>query len=453
MPDAPPESLHQERYVVTGVLGEGSQGSTLEAVDKAVGRIVAIKRFRIRGARSWKDVELAEREARVLSSICHPALPTYVEHFEENGCLYLVMDKIEGVKVSELRQRGSALSQTDVMRFLHDAADALAYLHGRAPPVIHRDIKPGNVIRRTDGSFALVDFGAVRDSLRPEGGSTVVGTFGYMAPEQLQGRALPATDVYAVGATALAMLTGREPEDLPHRGLAVDVSASLAGTVDVDLVRALSAMLAPDPDQRASDLRVVLAGLTSRMPPPTARAGPRRAEPVGASSEAGDAAAGAGRRSRRHRARGRNRRWGTPPRRRVGPAFVGPPFLVVAALLGLMVARLATFGLFRLLLPVALTLLSVVLGSRLRRAARACDELGVRGQRSLRRAARLVREQADEAAAGRHAARRRARTSHAAAEPPPRPRVPRVRVVDEEPDEDEHYDEPARDHTRQTDRE
>ena len=453
MPDSPLESLHQGRYVVTGVLGEGTQGSTLEAVDKAVGRIVAIKRFRVRGASSWKDVELAEREARVLSSLSHPALPTYVDHFEEDGCLHLVMEKIEGRKVSELRQRGGALSHADVRRFLKDAADALGYLHGRAPPVIHRDIKPGNVIRRPDGSFALVDFGAVRDSLRPEGGSTVVGTFGYMAPEQLQGRALPATDVYAVGATALAMLTGREPEDLPHTGLAIDVRAALAGTVDVALVNALSAMLAPDPDQRADDLGKVLAGLRPRTSPAQPSTGRSQAKPEAGRPEAAKAWGNrSGHRSRRRQARGGPPPWGTPHRRRGRPAVLSPPVLVVAALLGLTVAQLATFGLFRLLLPVALTVLSIVFGSRLRRAARACDDLGIRGQKSLRRTARVVREQSGKAGAARHSERTRPRRPRANAEPQPKPRARRIRIAEEEPLEAEHYDEPARDRNRHTDR-
>src|SRR5262249_24875756 len=123
-----------------------------------------------------------------------------------------------------------------------------------------RDLKPSNVIRRPDGSFVFIDFGAVRDKMKPEGGSTVVGTFGYMAPEQFQGRAMPASDVYAVGTTALAMLTGREPEDLPHRGLAGDVRAALAGArVSPALAGALASMVEPDPDRRAQSID--LAGL------------------------------------------------------------------------------------------------------------------------------------------------------------------------------------------------
>src|SRR6185295_6373321 len=131
--------------------------------------------------------------------------------------------------LAELRRRQGSLDREALWRLLGDAGEVLDYLHGRVPPVIHRDIKPSNVIRRPDGSFALVDFGSVRDSLKPEGGSTVVGTFGYMAPEQFQGRALPASDVYGVGATLIALVSGLEPEDLPHRGLAVDVEAALRG--------------------------------------------------------------------------------------------------------------------------------------------------------------------------------------------------------------------------------
>src|SRR6185437_13327347 len=158
---------------------------------------------------------------------------------------------------------------------------ALDYLHGRAPPIVHRDIKPSNVIRRPDGSFALIDFGAVRDRMKPEGGSTVVGTFGYMAPEQFQGRAMPASDVYAAGATALTLLTGREPEDLPHKGLALDVPTALAGTrVQPALVRALSTMLVPDPDTRASSIAPLLPSLDAPTyaEPPAERPRSRREE-------------------------------------------------------------------------------------------------------------------------------------------------------------------------------
>jgi hypothetical protein len=272
-----PDALRDGRYVIVGSLGEGTQGHTFDAVDKREGRPVAIKRFDVRTARTWKDAELAERETRVLQSLSHPKLPRYVDHFEEDGALYLVMDKIDGESLAVLQKRGAVLGEDDVVRLLQDASDALDYLHKRAPPVIHRDLKPGNVIRRPDGSFAFVDFGAVRDKLRPEGGSTVIGTFGYMAPEQFQGRALPASDVYAIGATALSILTGRQPEDLPHKGLAIDVRAALEGRASSRLADALVAMLDPDPDRRPSRIAPVIARLGPRPSPGGPRAAPSRA--------------------------------------------------------------------------------------------------------------------------------------------------------------------------------
>jgi hypothetical protein len=270
------ETLRDGRFVILGRLGRGSQGETFDAIDKREGRAVAIKRFDVGGAQSWKDVELAEREARVLQSLSHPKLPGYIDHFESDGALYLVMEKIDGESLAGLHARGVVLSEQDVVRLLTDASEVLDYLHRRVPPVIHRDLKPGNVIRRPDGSFAFVDFGAVRDKLRIRGGSTIVGTFGYMAPEQFQGRALPASDVYAIGATAVAMLTGREPEDLPHRGLAMDVHSALQGLARPPLVDVLERMLAPDPETRADRIAPLLLWLApgrGRSRPETARRG------------------------------------------------------------------------------------------------------------------------------------------------------------------------------------
>jgi tRNA A-37 threonylcarbamoyl transferase component Bud32 len=389
--DAPPaRTLRSGRYAIVGELGAGSQAETLDAVDKKDGRAVAIKRFQVRGAKSWKDVELAEREARVLSTLCHPNLPVYIEHFEEDGALYLVMEKIEGETLAALRRRRALLSADDVARFLADAELVLGYLHSRAPPIIHRDIKPGNVIRRADGSFAFVDFGSVRDQLKPEGGSTVVGTFGYMAPEQFQGRALPGSDVYAVAATALALVTGREPEDLPHRGLAIDVRAALGPGAEPWLVRALGAMLDPDPDKRPSRV-------SSRRP------GATEAAPRGGGSDA------AGRRKQRQQTKDETRRMRRELRqqihdetrrvrreardfRRARPEHwqrpsrgFGPlaPLLMSVIVLGLVIARMATWALFRAFLPTLLVLLSVFFGRGLRRAAWRCRDIGVEADRGL----------------------------------------------------------------------
>ncbi len=251
--------LGNGRYVVRGILGEGAQGTTFDAFDEQENRAVAIKRFDVRGAQSWKDVELAEREARVLATIDHPLVPRYFEHFEESGSLYLVMEKIEGQTLDALRRRSGPLPEDEVRRFLTCADRALSYLHGRSSPIVHRDVKPRNVVRRDEGSYVFVDFGTVSEVLVRRGASTFVGTIGYMAPEQLQGRAMPATDVYAVGATAIAALTGADPETLPHRGLTIDVRRALAGRASDALIVALERMVEPDPDRRATSVAGALA--------------------------------------------------------------------------------------------------------------------------------------------------------------------------------------------------
>jgi serine/threonine protein kinase len=381
-------TLKGGRYRIDGVIGSGAQGETLDAADTTTGGRVAVKRFSVRGAASWKDVELAEREARVLSAVRHPKLPRYIDHFEENGALYLVMDRVEGESLAVIRKRAGTLARTELVRLLAELGEVLDYLHGRVPPLIHRDIKPGNVIRRPDGSYALVDFGSVRDSLKPEGGSTVVGTFGYMGPEQFQGRALPQSDVYGLGATALTLLTGREPEELPHRGLAIDVAKALPH--DPAFARVLEKMLDPDPDRRATRVTPLLGELFS-APPPNTSGGPFQP------------------------GRGTDR-----PSPFTKP-FVASSLVVLVLLIGLSIARVSTSLLFRLFLPVLLTLLSIFFGGGLRRAAKRMQRVGEHGDEGLRHAIDVVRGRADRRSGGWK---------------PPR----RVRVEDEEDYERDTWD-------------
>lgn len=425
-----PTTLRDGRFTILRVLGEGSQASTFEATDKASPKRVTVKRFRVRGARSWKEVELAEREARVLASLSHPGIPRYIDHFEEGGELFLVTEMIAGESLADLRKAGRALDEADVIRFLRDASSALAYLHGRTPPIIHRDIKPSNVILRPDGGFALIDFGSVRDRLRPEGGSTVVGTFGFMAPEQFQGRALAGSDVYAVGATAITVLTGRQPEELPHRGLAIDVEAALRGArVSRAMIKALSAMLEPDPDKRPARLAPLLAGFerassdakpSSEPPRPTKRE--RKAE----------------RELEREQRREQRREAHLHRLSRI------PGLIIFLMILGLTIAEVAVALTLRVMLPLLFSIVSLAFGKSWRTAAANMSRAGVVAGEAIRRArsaletsdheeqigVRVVEvdgvpsdaaREADRAAAEAHRAEEEARTE-AEAEPHPRAR-------------------------------
>jgi serine/threonine protein kinase len=132
--------------------------------------------------------------------------------------------------------------------------------------VVHRDLKPSNIGRAPDGTIALVDFGGVLDAARERGGSTIVGTFGYMAPEQLHGQATPATDIYALGATIVALAGGIEPEEVPRKGLRMDLDRHLP-SIDPGLRAVLIAMTDPDPERRPQRARDVVALLAKTRAP------------------------------------------------------------------------------------------------------------------------------------------------------------------------------------------
>jgi serine/threonine protein kinase len=414
--DVEGKTLRDGRYVLQRRLGEGSQGETWEALDNGilrepreddrrsspsliakwddyVGRAktgeardkrdrVAIKAFRVGRAKEWKDVELAEREAKTLAKLNHPHLPKYIEHFEEDGALYLVMEKIEGKSVAKLREEDAALGHADVVRMLEDIGEALRYLHARSPFIVHRDIKPGNVIRRPDGSFCLVDFGAVRDRLKVGGGSTVVGTFGYMAPEQFQGRASPKSDLYGLGATAIAMLTGREPEDLPHEGLGIDVARALPKSTPIALVRALTAMLIADPDRRVDSIDDALAFLRvneekknkqKSAPPPQPPQELSRKEKRALKEE--------------KRKLDREER----KRRRAAAKGRAIPFIPrVVAQIGLLAATIAVWAVVGVAVPLVLTVLSLIFGAKLRAAAKSCAKAAMRASSRMSDASRFL---------------------------------------------------------------
>ncbi len=200
------------RYRLVARLGRGSSGTTWRASGPD-GQPVAIKAISLLGVED-KGRELVEREVRVLRALSHPGIPAYVEHIVVDDALWLVQELVEGESLArELEDH--RYTPREVLSIIAELAGILAYLHELSPPVIHRDVKPDNVMRRSDGSLALIDFGAVRDVAKGSlGGSTVAGTFGYMPPEQFAGDAEPRSDLYGLGALAVALLTRREPQTM-----------------------------------------------------------------------------------------------------------------------------------------------------------------------------------------------------------------------------------------------
>lgn len=255
-----------ERFVGAKLLGAGSQAVTVAARDERTGHEVAIKVLELSRVRDWSAFERFDRECAVLESLDHPGVPRVVTHIrdDERGRYLLVMERVPGRSLAEDLAEGRRRTEAGLLDLLEQLLDVLEYLHGLHPPVIHRDIKPGNVIVRPDGRAVLVDFGGVAKVFRPRGASTVVGTFGYMAPEQLYGQATPGTDLYALGATIAALAAGEDAERLPRRGLEVDLREAIHPG---RLCTVLEAMLRADPNDRPRTVAEVRAWLRPEPPP------------------------------------------------------------------------------------------------------------------------------------------------------------------------------------------
>ncbi|MEG5038185.1 MULTISPECIES: ankyrin repeat domain-containing protein [unclassified Microcoleus] len=228
-------------YQIKNLLGEGGSSTTYEAVDLKTNQRVALKALSLQKMNDWKVLELFEREANVLSKLNHPGIPRYLDYFyvdtPDNRCFYIVQELAQGQSLASLVENGWHASEPEIQRIATQILDILVYLHSQTPPVIHRDIKPENIVfkspidshKEKDWAVCLVDFGAVQNTYYNTlmRGSTVVGTYGYMAPEQFLGQAVPATDLYGLGATLLYLLTHRSPAELPTNILEKDFRSQI----------------------------------------------------------------------------------------------------------------------------------------------------------------------------------------------------------------------------------
>ncbi len=253
------------RYEIVRPLGRGGFGHTYLARDLQDDHAVALKTLHGSRVADLKAYELFEREARVLTGLRHRGVPEFVEFFraEVGGAqtAVLVMEYVEGVSLVQTIAEGPPLPPLKVLDLMLELLGVLDYLHTRAPPILHRDIKPANVIVRSDGGPVLVDFGAVRNVLRApdESGSTVVGTHGYMPYEQYMGQASPASDLYALGATFLHLVTGRPPSDFMADEGRIVVPAELP--VGEPMRGVITRLLEPAPARRYPSARAAREAL------------------------------------------------------------------------------------------------------------------------------------------------------------------------------------------------
>ncbi len=225
--DSPKGDSFASRYEVQQQLGKNAGRRTLLARDLETQELVVVKLLSFGSDFEWEYFKLFEREAETLKALSHRAIPSYLNYFEldspNSKGFALVQTYVEGKSLSEQLKEGRTFSETDVKQIAKALLEILIYLHGRQPSVIHRDIKPSNILLtnrsgNSVGEVYLVDFGSVQTLAATEGGTiTVVGTYGYMPPEQFGGRTVGASDLYSLGATLIALVTGTHPANLPHK--------------------------------------------------------------------------------------------------------------------------------------------------------------------------------------------------------------------------------------------
>lgn len=250
-------------YQITDILGQGGIGITYAAKELPTGNKVALKVLSLQRIQDFKALDLFEREAKILSQLDHQSIPHYIDYFEikseNNSCFYLVQEVADGKPLNILIEEGWQPSEREVKKIAIQILEILKYLQQLIPPVIHRDIKPENIIYSDEGKVSLVDFGAVQDVYHQTvtGGNTVVGTYGYMAPEQFYGQAVLSTDLYGLGATLIYLLTRKFPSDLPQRNLRIDFQQIV--NIDKKFSRWLKRMIEPVVEDRFSSAVEALA--------------------------------------------------------------------------------------------------------------------------------------------------------------------------------------------------
>ncbi|WP_414581283.1 serine/threonine protein kinase [Scytonema sp. PCC 10023] len=265
------EQLLQNRYQLQCLLGNNGIRQTWLALDLQAPDVqkkqVVVKILAFGGAVQWDDLKLFEREAQILQQLNHPRIPKYVDYFcidDQTLWFGLVQEYIPGESLKELLVLGKRFTQKQARKIAVEVLNILTVLHELNPVVLHRDIKPSNLIWGEDDNIYLVDFGAVQDKAAKEGVSfTVVGTYGYAPMEQFGGRAVAASDLYALGASLIHLLTGTSPSDLPQRGLRIQFTDRV--NLSPSFVSWLEKMTEPAPEQRFATAQEALIALKSGL--------------------------------------------------------------------------------------------------------------------------------------------------------------------------------------------
>ncbi len=247
----------QDRYLVLGILGAGGMSSVYKGRDlhfPNVTKLVAVKEM-VNLAADPTMYEMVirnfEREADLLATLSHPAIPRIYDYFTHDTSSYVVMEFIEGKDLEAiLREQDDFLQEEQVLNWAIELCDVLNYLHNHQPqPVIFRDMKPSNVMVDQHGHIRLIDFGIAR-LFQPGQKGTMIGTEGYSPPEQYRGEASPQGDLYALGATIHHLLSRRDPRAEPPFSFAERPIREINPAISAELESVINGSLAYEPKDR-----------------------------------------------------------------------------------------------------------------------------------------------------------------------------------------------------------
>ncbi len=286
-PDFNPEIL-LERYEVQQELGKKAGRRSLLTRDLQTLELVVVKILSFGNEFEWNDLKLFEREAETLKALSHPGIPRYLDYFEldspNSRGFALVQSYIPAQSLEVQLKAGRSFSEEEVKELAKAILEILKYLHGRQPPVIHRDIKPSNILLtnrsgNSVGEVYLVDFGSVQTIARRSSTIIVMGTYGYVPPEQFNGKAIPGSDLYSLGATLIYLVTGQHPADLPQTDLRLEFER--VANINPTFSSWLRRMTEPIASQRLTSAEEALQALeqpgnTSQIPSIQSNSFPRK---------------------------------------------------------------------------------------------------------------------------------------------------------------------------------
>ncbi len=266
-----PGILLADRYHLLYPLGEGGSGFTYAALDQHTKTHMALKLLSHRRVQDWKQLDLFEREARTLQHLHHPGIPRYFGYHTlqyQGSTLFAISQELApGQSLAAWIKTGWQPREAQVQEIAKQILEILVYLQQLIPPVIHRDLKPHNIIYNDSEQATqlyLVDFGAVQETIHAATlGSTVIGTFGYMAPEQFRGHANLTTDLYGLGTTLIYLLTQQHPTDLPHRYMKIDFRSQVQ--LSDFFAEWLDKLIEPNSQDRFPTAAVALKVLTRQL--------------------------------------------------------------------------------------------------------------------------------------------------------------------------------------------